>query len=62
MQELQLELAAEYLNMAATLAEIKSRLLLPKPKELEDMDEGDPRLSLFVAYKNMSALVVLLRP
>jgi hypothetical protein len=31
MQELQLELAGEYLVMAATLAEIKSRMLLPRP-------------------------------
>ena len=32
MQELQLELAGEYLVMAATLAEIKSRMLLPRPR------------------------------
>ena len=32
MQELQLELAGEYLVMAATLAEIKSRMLLPRPQ------------------------------
>ncbi len=32
MQELQLELAGEYMVMAATLAEIKSRMLLPRPK------------------------------
>ncbi len=32
MQDLQLELAGEYLVMAATLAEIKSRMLLPRPK------------------------------
>jgi len=31
MQNLQLELAGEYLLMAATLAEIKSRMLLPRP-------------------------------
>ena len=31
MQDLQLELAGEYLVMAATLAEIKSRMLLPRP-------------------------------
>jgi len=30
MRELQLELAGEYLLMAATLAEIKSRMLLPR--------------------------------
>ena len=47
MQGLNLELAAEYLLMAAWLAEIKSRLLLPKAPELEDEEEGeDPRVTL----------------
>jgi len=45
MQELQLELAAEYLVMAATLAEIKSRMLLPKPVAT-DGDDQDPRAEL----------------
>ena len=45
MQELRLELAGEYLVMAATLAEIKSRLLLPRPAAVEE-DEGDPRADL----------------
>ena len=45
MQELQLELAGEYLVMAATLAEIKSRMLLPRPKLAEDSEE-DPRAEL----------------
>ena len=45
MQELRLELAAEYLVMAAMLAEIKSRMLLPRPAESED-DEEDPRAEL----------------
>jgi segregation and condensation protein A len=44
MQELRLELAAEYLVMAAMLAEIKSRMLLPRPVEAED--EEDPRAEL----------------
>src|SRR5499433_923480 len=35
MREMRLELAAEYLVMAAILAEIKSRLLLPRPPETE---------------------------
>jgi segregation and condensation protein A len=46
MQELRLELAAEYLVMAATLAEIKSRLLLPKPAPQEEDGDGDPRAEL----------------
>lgn len=46
MQELRFELAAEYLVMAAILAEIKSRMLLPRPPS-EDEDEGeDPRAEL----------------
>lgn len=44
MQDLRLELAAEYLVMAAMLAEIKSRMLLPRPVEVED--EDDPRAEL----------------
>ena len=45
MKDLRLELAAEYLVMAAMLAEIKSRMLLPRP-DLEPDDEGDPRAEL----------------
>jgi len=45
MNVLQLELAAEYLLMAALLAEIKSRMLLPRPPESED-EEDDPRAFL----------------
>ena len=46
MQDLQLELAGEYLVMAATLAEIKSRMLLPRPKVASDGTEEDPRAEL----------------
>jgi segregation and condensation protein A len=46
MQDLQLELAGEYLVMAATLAEIKSRMLLPRPKVSTDGVEEDPRAEL----------------
>ena len=45
MHELQLELAGEYLLMAAMLAEIKSRMLLPR-SGLEELDEDDPRAEL----------------
>jgi segregation and condensation protein A len=44
MKEMRLELAAEYLVMAAMLAEIKSRMLLPRQAEAED--EEDPRAEL----------------
>lgn len=47
MQVLEIELAAEYLVMAAILTEIKSRLLLPKPAETPtNDDEMDPRAEL----------------
>ncbi len=45
MREFRLELAAEYLLMAALLAEIKSRMLLPKPATEEESEE-DPRAEL----------------
>jgi len=45
MKELQLELAGEYLLMAAMLAEIKSRMLLPRPESHEE-EEEDPRAEL----------------
>ncbi len=45
MSDIQFELAAEYLLMAAMLAEIKSRMLLPRPESLEE-EETDPRADL----------------
>jgi len=45
MDAMQFELAAEYLLMAAMLAEIKSRMLLPRAGNSED-DEEDPRANL----------------
>jgi segregation and condensation protein A len=45
MKALNLELAADYLVMAAMLAEIKSRMLLPRTQEAEE-EEGDPRAEL----------------
>ena len=45
MQVLRIELAADYLLMAAVLAEIKSRLLLPRVEDGEE-DEDDPRAEL----------------
>ena len=45
MRELQLELAGEYMLMAATLAEIKSRMLLPRPQS-DGAEEEDPRAEL----------------
>jgi len=45
MKSVRLELAAEYLVMAAMLAEIKSRMLLPRSADVEE-EEGDPRAEL----------------
>lgn len=46
MADLQLELAGEYLLMAAMLAEIKSRMLLPRPASADGQEEEDPRAEL----------------
>jgi len=46
MRDMRLELAAEYLVMAAILAEIKSRMLLPRPQNDDDSEEEDPRAEL----------------
>ena len=47
MQAMRFELAAEYLVMAAMLAEIKSRMLLPR-QTLDEEDEEDPRAKLIL--------------
>ena len=55
MEAYQFDLAAEYLLMAAMLVEIKSRLLLPRPEEIEE-GEVDPRAELvrrLLAYEQM---------
>ncbi len=62
MQEMQLELAGEYLVMAATLAEIKSRMLVPQ-LPLEEDDEADPRAQLFqrlLEYERLKQLAARL--
>ncbi len=55
MKDLKLELAAEYLLMAAILAEVKSRLLLPKRQDAEE-DEDDPRAELIRRLKEYEAI------
>lgn len=55
MKIINIELAADYLLMSAMLIEIKSRLLLPKPKVSED-EEDDPRADLvrkLIEYEQM---------
>ena len=64
MDSLKFELAADYLVMAATLAEIKSRLMLPK--ESFDEEEEDPRASLikrlqeYKRFKTISEKIAIL--
>ncbi|HEV8552482.1 MAG TPA: ScpA family protein [Casimicrobiaceae bacterium] len=58
MRRTQLELAAEYLLMAAVLIEIKSRLLLPKPPAMPGEEAEDPRAELvrrLLEYERMKA-------
>ncbi|MCS6831055.1 MAG: segregation/condensation protein A [Armatimonadota bacterium] len=65
MEELDLEIASEFLVMAATLLEIKSRMLLPKPPRTGDEEEEeDPRAELvarLVEYQKYKALVETLQ-
>ena len=54
MQEYSLEVASEFLLMAAMLLQIKSRMLLPKDPEEEGEEEADPRqmlVSMLVEYR-----------
>jgi len=58
MREGQLELAAEYLLMAALLIEIKSRMLLPRPPRIDEGEPEDPRAELvrrLLEYEQMKA-------
>ncbi|MDK6804598.1 segregation/condensation protein A [Aerococcus sp. UMB7834] len=63
MKELELDLASEYLVMAASLIEIKSKMMLPKPKKEATEEEEDPREDLvqqlltYQQYQNVSKLL-----
>jgi segregation and condensation protein A len=66
MEELSLDIASEFLVMAATLLAIKSRMLLPKPKNREDVEEDDvdPREELIqqlIEYQRCKAVAEELR-
>jgi|TARA_B100001559_G_scaffold299741_1_gene285243 segregation and condensation protein A len=58
MQQMQFELASDYLVMASTLAEIKSKMLVPN--DIEEEEEEDPRANLikrlmeYQKYKDLS--------
>jgi len=46
MRSFDLDVAGEFMVMAATLMRIKARMLLPQPPAGEEEDEGDPRVEL----------------
>jgi segregation and condensation protein A len=63
MRTQQLELAAEYLLMAALLIEIKSRMLLPKPRREGEQEPEDPRAELvrrLLEYEQMKKAAMAL--
>jgi segregation and condensation protein A len=63
MKEIDLEITSEFIVMAATLIEIKSKLLLPKLNEKEE-DEIDPRKQLvekLIEYKRFKAVANFLK-
>ena len=63
MQEMDLDLAGEFLVMAATLIHIKSRMLLPRPDPSQNDDEEDPRGALInrlLEYQKYKAAANLL--
>lgn len=65
MKVMNLDVAGEWLVMAATLTYIKSRMLLPKPPQAaEDEDDEDPRMELvekLLEYQRVKGLAVELR-
>lgn len=64
LQDFDMELASEFLVMAATLLQIKSRMLLPKEERPEDEEEADPRqqlVEMLIEYRRIKAAVVKLR-
>ncbi|ETO93064.1 segregation and condensation protein A [Legionella oakridgensis] len=63
MERRRMELAADYLVMAALLAEIKSRMLLPSHSEQQDEEEEDPRMTLvrrLQAYEQIKTVALLI--
>lgn len=64
MKEMDLEVTSEFIVIAATLLEIKSKMLLPKVDSEKDEDEGDPRRDLIaklLEYKRFKLIADFLR-
>ncbi len=63
MKELNLDIAGEFLVMAATLIHIKSRMLLPPEEDIETEETADPRLELvqrlleYQAYRDAASIL-----
>mgnify|MGYP003606938413 FL=1 len=63
MEKFNMEVASEFIVMAATLLQIKSRMLLPKPLQAEETEEEDPRQELvkklheYRKFKQIAALL-----
>ena len=63
MSEFDMEVASEFIVMAATLLQIKSRMLLPKQAAAEDEEEGDPRqmlVEMLLEYRKIKACAAVL--
>lgn len=59
MEEFDIEIASEFLLMAATLLQIKARMMLPKPPKQEEESEEDPRQELIdriLEYRRFQAV------
>lgn len=64
MKEMDLEIASEFIVIAATLLEIKSKLLLPKPKSEQEEEGNDPRAELvakLLEYKKYKQVAQFLK-
>lgn len=64
LSEFDMEIASEFLVMAATLLQIKSRLLLPKEPAADDEEEADPRqqlVEMLVEYRRIKRAANMLR-
>ena len=55
MKEYNLEISSEFLVLAATLLQIKSRMLLPKPEEDEEEDPREERVRRLEEYRKIKA-------
>ncbi len=63
MSEFDMEIASEFIVMAATLLQIKSRMLLPKQTAVEEDEEGDPRqmlVEMLLEYRRIKACATVL--